>query len=169
MATPDITESVVARFWSKVDKSGDCWLWTGSRHRFGYGMMQIGRRPWTAHRISYAIAHGPIPDGAMVLHSCDNPQCVRLDHLRIGTARDNAADAVARGRKRKTYNYSMSVSDAAITMGVTEAELRAMIKSGEIAAWKSADWLVRRFTVSEWLGRKGPHAAPHSVRSTADH
>ena len=76
-----------------------CWSWTGARGPQGYGF--IKRKDGTqlrAHRVSYELAFGPIPPGLQVCHRCDNPPCVRPGHLFLGTARDNAADMVAKGR-----------------------------------------------------------------------
>lgn len=85
-------------FWSKVRKSDGCWEWTGGKSRWGYGIFACGGCK-TAHRVAYAMAHGPIPDGMQVLHRCDNPACVRADHLFIGTNADNVADKVSKGRQ----------------------------------------------------------------------
>jgi hypothetical protein len=96
------------RFWAKVDVSDPdgCWPWIGSRFSSGYGSLFSHIDPRTgnnrlvyAHRVSWELANGrKIPDGMSVLHSCDNPPCVRPDHLRVGTKADNAADREARGR-----------------------------------------------------------------------
>lgn len=90
---------IANRFWSKVDKSGDCWLWTGHRLKNGYGQFSLTTtRPVKAHRFAWELAHGPIPGGMMVCHHCDNPPCVRPDHLFLGTAKDNTQDAIRKGR-----------------------------------------------------------------------
>lgn len=90
------------RFWWRVDKSDDCWIWTGYTHpQRGYGQIGIGRRDEgliETHRLSYELANGPIPEGMMVLHSCDVRACVNPDHLRVGTHRENMDDMVSRGR-----------------------------------------------------------------------
>lgn len=92
------------RFWSKVDRSGDCWTWTASRTRHGYGRIGLGHdRVETAHRVSWMLANGPIPEGVFVCHRCDNPPCVRPDHLFLGTALDNIRDMIAKGRGRGQY------------------------------------------------------------------
>ena len=75
-----------------------CWEWKQRRHVKGYGLAHIGRRCVRAHRYAYEVWCGPIPEGMMVLHSCDNPPCCNPDHLRVGTAKDNAQDAILRGR-----------------------------------------------------------------------
>lgn len=107
-----MTTLSVQKFWAKVDKSGDCWVWTGCRNEDGYGSFNskalcVGR----AHRASYVLTYGRIPDGLQVLHKCDNPPCVRPDHLFLGTNADNVADRIAKGRKTtpgKVYRGSES-------------------------------------------------------------
>jgi len=95
---PHDTSSLRARFWTKVDKSGDCWLWTAARWDTGYGQFMVGGKLRGAHRVSYELAKGPIPAGMLVCHTCDNPRCVRPSHLWLGTVRDNAQDAARKGR-----------------------------------------------------------------------
>ena len=90
--------SVEDRLYKRVRKTEGCWLWQGSLNPKGYGMMSIDSRPRLVHRISWQVAHGPIPGGAFVLHKCDNPICVRPDHLFLGTQQDNMSDMVAKGR-----------------------------------------------------------------------
>lgn len=87
-------------FEKRIDKSGECWSWTGGTNKDGYGVVSIGRKRWLAHRFAYTLSHGPIPDGLMVLHSCDNPPCCRLEHLFLGTRADNVADMAAKGRAK---------------------------------------------------------------------
>lgn len=86
------------RFWSKVNRDGDCWLWTSCRWPVGYGRFWMGRRFLPAHRIAWELTHGPVSDGLCVLHRCDNPPCVRPDHLFLGTKADNNRDRHNKGR-----------------------------------------------------------------------
>lgn len=95
-------KSLVARFWPKVKKAeiDECWDWIAkAKHPFGYGRMTAGRGVnLKAHQVSYALANGPIPSVMNVLHSCDRPSCCNPNHLRLGTQKDNSADAVSRKR-----------------------------------------------------------------------
>lgn len=89
------------RFDAKVLKGDGCWEWQATKNNKGYGMIgittAIGKR--LAHRVSYELHIGPIPDGLCVLHRCDNPACVRPGHLFLGTKRDNVADMDTKGRR----------------------------------------------------------------------
>jgi hypothetical protein len=90
----------VERFWEKVDRSGDCWVWVAGRSTRRYGQFWSGGRRVPAHRFSYELHFGPITDPRLdVCHTCDNPPCVRPDHLWLGTPSENALDMVAKGRQ----------------------------------------------------------------------
>lgn len=76
-----------------------CWLWSGDIHdQFGYGLILVGKRTTLAHRVSWELHHGPIPDGLCVLHRCDTPPCVNPDHLFLGTQADNMRDKAVKNR-----------------------------------------------------------------------
>lgn len=93
-----VSEASVLRFWAKVQKGSDCWEWSGARLPRGYGTVRVDRRPWLAHRLSWVIHFGPIRDGMFVCHTCDNPACVRPEHLFEGTALANNRDMVSKNR-----------------------------------------------------------------------
>lgn len=93
------------RFWTKVDKEPDCWLWTASRTEKGYGRIGVPGSRYgyiLAHRISWLLHVGFIPKGMMILHRCDNPPCVNPDHLFLGTQKDNMSDCREKGRHGNT-------------------------------------------------------------------
>lgn len=94
----NLSESDVARFWSKVDKTGPCWLWTAGKTPGGYGWFQAAGRPWRANRLSCFISKGPFPAKLLCCHTCDNTACVNPEHIYLGTPEDNSRDAVKRLR-----------------------------------------------------------------------
>lgn len=81
-----------------VAKTDGCWLWNGSRTVEGYGVLHLKKQMIPAHRFMYERHVGPIPKGLLIRHKCDNPPCVNPAHLDLGTVRDNAKDAIERGR-----------------------------------------------------------------------
>lgn len=85
-------------FFNKIIESGSCWIFKGYKNKAGYGIMQVNNRRVYAHRYAFHLYKGLIPDGMMVLHSCDNPPCVNPNHLSIGTQSDNMRQASERGR-----------------------------------------------------------------------
>lgn len=95
-----IDKGLEVRFWKKVKKGLACWEWTGSKDRKGYGRIAstLLAKNLKAHRVSYELHVGPIPPGLSVLHRCDNPSCVRPDHLFVGANDDNMQDMRNKGR-----------------------------------------------------------------------
>ena len=83
----------------------DCVEWEGSKNGRGYGETWIDGQRWRAHRRVWTLAHGPIPEGMLICHHCDNPSCINVDHLFMGTPADNSRDMVEKerhGRSRLT-------------------------------------------------------------------
>lgn len=125
----ELTVGVVVRFGRKIAFGDGCWEWRGSIASNGYGVFYLRRHPNRAHRIAWMIANGRIPAGMLVCHRCDNPRCVRPDHLFLGTTQDNTADMVKKGRafqgepaserKRGTLNPRAKLDDDAIGEIVT--------------------------------------------------
>ena len=101
LPTMPITERIKRNI--TVNPITKCWEWNGSKRR-GYGRMIVGsrtngtRRSVSAHRVSYELYHGEIPDGMEVCHTCDNPCCVNPEHLFVGTRQDNVDDRERKGR-----------------------------------------------------------------------
>lgn len=83
-----------------VDKERGCWLWAGTRDQKGYGKLSFKGRFQFAHRVSWSLVNGSIPEGMNVCHRCDVPSCVNPDHLFLGSQADNVADMRQKGRAR---------------------------------------------------------------------
>lgn len=98
----ELTSTDVARFWRMVRRDESCWTWTSARNKSGHGRFAVWRHNHMtnlyAHRVSWQIHFGMIPDGLYICHRCDNPPCVRPDHLFMGTQTDNMHDAARKGR-----------------------------------------------------------------------
>ncbi len=95
-------KKAIARFWSHVNILGDndCWEWKKYTQKEGYGRFKHDKKPLRAHRVSWIIHNGVIPNDLCILHKCDNPPCVNPSHLFLGTRADNAKDRDAKGRNK---------------------------------------------------------------------
>lgn len=141
------------RFWSKVNKNSalvECWVWTANKNNKGYGLFRPGgsKPKALAHRLSFEAANGTIPDGALILHSCDNPACVNPAHLRVGSHQANVSDMDARGRRVSNPQKGERNTNATLSDATVVAMRRAYVcgyRLGHIAA---------RFGISDTQARE---------------
>ncbi len=136
---PILTESDLARFWSKVDKSGDCWEWTAGTTGGGYGQLKLNGYMYKVHRISYTIANED-PGELNVNHTCDNPPCVNPDHLWAGTQQEGMADMVIKRRQTKGETNGRHV--------LTEKQVREILTSNETCTSLGKKYGVSRQNIS---------------------
>jgi hypothetical protein len=138
---------MMERFWTKVMKSDGCWLYNGCKTRFGYGKFAITGGWVLAHRISWLLSFGNIPEDSCVLHRCDNPGCVNPDHLFLGTQLDNIYDMVFKGRNKTL------IPDSTVTI----------IKDEILAGIISRRGIARKYNVSPSYITKLAHGDLRSI------
>jgi hypothetical protein len=128
-------------FWKKIKKGGDseCWNWTASKTKDGYGRFRNGPVMVLAHRFSFALKNGEIPSGILVCHKCDNAKCCNPSHLFLGTNKDNCDDKIRKGRSNPAFGVRCSLAklnnkkvqeirDASKNMNITYKELSKIFK-----------------------------------------
>lgn len=136
---------VASDFWAKVDQTGECWLWLPKwRDNWGCGYLRWNGRQVRAPRLAWELTYGPIPPGMFVCHHCDNPPCVRPDHLFLGSNADNVADMVRKGRHARGATSGARLHPDRIRRGeqngtakltaVAVREIRSRYAAGEIRA-----------------------------------
>jgi hypothetical protein len=119
----------IARFEAKFEKGEGCWEWQASCAGKGYGQMKLPkqRKQEYAHRLSFLIYNGEIPEGMQVLHSCDNPKCVSPSHLSVGTCKQNQQDMKAKNRSTfGTKNARAKLTDEKVR------QIKSCLKAGII-------------------------------------
>lgn len=134
-----VSDTFPDRFWAKVDVRGpdECWLWVGTKTSCGYGMACRHLRRVYAHRLSWILHHGAIPDGLCVLHKCDVRPCVNPKHLFLGTQIDNIHDAM----QKRRHCHGERVKQARLSIGQVR-EIVVALASGETQAS-----IARRFCI----------------------
>ena len=161
MVTPRTTHAlpkavVISRLREKSILNGmtGCMEWQGAKHRDGYGIMFVGtRRWWLTHRLAWDATRGQIPEGLHVLHRCDNPCCINIDHLFVGNHADNQADKVRKGRAF-TGNHAGEAHSQARLTAASVRSIRSLRASGLELKVIAAMYGVTFQTVSDISRRK---------------
>ena len=144
--------SLDQKLWPKVNKTEDCWLWTGGVTGDGYGQVHHEGRARTVHRLSYEVFKGTIPKGLLVCHSCDIRNCVNPEHLFLGTLSDNARDKVKKGRN---YVARGEKSNFSKLKGKQVREIRKKGATGEFTHKQLAEeYSVTRPLIGYIMNRK---------------
>lgn len=128
--------------WGRVDIRGqdECWPWVGcQRQSFGYGAIRYDGRQQSAHRVAYILTYGPVPEGLVVCHSCDNPACCNPRHLRADTQSANIREASARNRMRRYENHHN---------GKLTREQKVEIRQVYAAGGVTLKWLAKQYGVT---------------------
>jgi hypothetical protein len=142
------------RLFAKVTKTDNCWNWNGCVNNMGYGMINFGNVPRLAHRISWMISNGEIQDDMCVLHKCDNPLCVRPDHLFLGTRQANMRDMITKERQCRGEAKSNSKLSALAVRIARRLNLEHRMSIKDIASVFSVD---RRVMYDVIKGRSWKH------------
>jgi hypothetical protein len=130
----NLTEKQKRNFWRKVKKTAGCWEWQAAKAN-GYGLVGLNGRTYSAHRLSLAMAQGKdIPTEVGVYHRCDNPPCVRPDHLFTGTAADNVADKVRKGRHPAGSRSVLATIDEETVVEIRSLYVGSNLSHSDIAS-----------------------------------
>lgn len=149
-------------FWAKVEKTDapdGCWVWVGSQDTKGYGTFKVFPRTYRAHRLSYLLHYGAIAEGLFVCHRCDQPSCIRPDHLWLGTNQENMDDMLKKGRyvsgKAKSIDrppvlnlHNVPVGEKTYNAKLTEHDVRAIHRLYKEERWSQAK-LARQFKIGQ--------------------
>lgn len=145
----EITPDIIERFRSHVRMDGDCWVWTGSKLKSGYGSVAMNGRTMLVHRIAYALGNGNLPPGTVVQHTCKTRSCVRPEHLTSRSQRDaihlrlrtNQPDYVAKIRQSYQQGYEYWEIAPAFARSLTPLQVRSIALN---KSWFDATYVPRK-------------------------
>lgn len=142
--------SLKERLYARITITEHCWIWTGYKDPNGYGRINVKNKPLLAHRLSWIVHHGAIPEGMNVLHHCDNPICVRPDHLFLGSQDDNIQDAIKKGRD----DYGLLRGEKHGCAKLNNAQVLEIRNSNETGVFLAKKYNVSTTTISDITKRK---------------
>lgn len=140
----DIDAMQEASFWSLVKLDlvkTQCWNWIGQKGHTGYGRFKIGKARYSSNRVAYAIAYGHVPKDRFVCHACDNPSCVRPDHLFLGTPYDNTMDKIRKNRQARGSQIGSAL--------LTEEQVKEILQDKRSHLTISKDYNVSKSTIGK--------------------
>lgn len=156
---PRVLPDPLLRFWTFVNKTdvAGCWCWTGGLRK-GYGRFWVNQKSVPAHRYIYIRTYGPLNDTLVVCHRCDNPVCVRPDHLFAGSVQDNTQDAINKGRfdprqlSRAAPHYTGEQNGNHVLTDAQVVEIRTLYQPGTAPyrSLHSLNGLAHQFGVSKF-------------------
>lgn len=148
-------EAITARFLTKVEKTSTCWMWRGCVDKLGYGRCSPELYGSSrAHRSSYMLFVGTIPDGLCVMHACDVRNCVNPSHLAVGTQEENIADMVRKGRCQRVGGKRGEESHYAKLTEKEVKEIRHQHETGATQRSLAMEYSVSPMTVSRLIRRE---------------
>lgn len=132
-------EQVEADFLSRFTKTEGCWIWHGTIEKQGYGVLQIEKKQWRAHRYAYVRAYGPIADDVLVCHKCNTKLCVNPEHLYAGTHKENMRDTVIAETQAGQHNGRAKLTEADVI------EIRRLYAEDD----RSQSWIAARYKIAQ--------------------
>lgn len=152
------------RLWGAAVRDGECLIYRPESTNRRYASLLYQGVQWSAHRLAYTLAHGPINPGEYVLHKCDRPRCIEPAHLSVGTAADNARDGHAKGRypvgvhhpnhlRPETRPRGEANGNTVLTTAVVQ-DIRRLAAEGKTGRWLAAHFGVGASTISRILNRQ---------------
>jgi hypothetical protein len=156
------------RFWSYVLKTEDCWLWQGGRSPTGYGVFSLNStKQIRAHRMAFELTFGLILPGLLCLHRCDQPPCVRPDHLFLGTSKDNTSDMFSKGRNGLATHPESFMGERRVPRNIPRGERSSAAKltaeqvQAIRALYATGEWYQRDIAATFGVGQTEVHRIIH--------
>lgn len=148
---PVLSNNDIHKFWGHVYRpsENDCWIWQSAKAGKGYGMFNLPAGSYYAHRVSWTLFFGEIPDGMFVCHRCDNPPCVNPSHFFLGTNADNQIDSYGKGRNATQRHPGLHTGTKNGRAKLTESMVKAIRR--EYSEGKTQTQLAQKYGVNQTM------------------